>query len=118
HNAVNAIGISRRDRYADAPQAFRREAVAGDLAPRAAAVSALVESTARPVRRRIDVPWRTPSLPQGGIDRLRIVRVHRKINRAGLVVFEQHLLPGTASVRGAKHAALRISGVCVAKRRN
>src|SRR5262249_59440532 len=40
------------------------------------------------------------------------------IDRAGVIVLEEDLLPGRAAVRGAKDAALRVRTVYVAQRRD
>ena len=46
------------------------------------------------------------------------MRVHRQIDRAGLVAAKQHLVPGLAAVRRAKDPALIVWSIGMAQRRH
>src|SRR5262249_17878642 len=78
-----------------------------ELSPGGAAVRGLVESTVRPVPGAV-LPGTLPRGPQVGVECLRVPRVERERDRAGVLVLVQHLLPATAAIRGPEHAALLV----------
>src|SRR5205807_5087275 len=63
-------------------------------------------------------PGRTPRRPQVGINRLRIAGIECQIDRAGVLVLVQNLLPGGAAVQRAKDATLGIRAIGVSQSRN
>ncbi len=52
--------------------------------------------------------------PHAGIEDSRVRRIHRDVGTPGVLVHEEHSLPGLAAVRGAVHAALLLRPVGVA----
>ena len=54
-------------------------------------------------------------LPERGVERARVVRIDREIDGAGLVVAEEHLLPGRSAVARAIDAA-RLAGAASDRR--
>ena len=89
--------------------------LARELRPRVAAVGRLEEAAARAAaRHRVGQPV---GLPQRGVEHLRVVAVHHEIDRAGLRVAVQHLLPGLPAVARPEHAALLVRTGHVAERR-
>ena len=116
HHGVDAARPARRHGEADASR-LGGQAMAGDLRPVIAAVRRLVEAAAGTVGRRVDVPRGTAGLPQGGVEDLRVPRLEGEVDRSGVVVLAEHLLPAPAAVAGAEHAALRVGAVGVPQRR-
>ena len=98
---VHAIVFAAGDSDADAAQTFTRQA-AGELRPVIAAVGGFIKTAARPIRGGIDVPWRTPRLPQRGIDGLAVLRIESKIDRAGIIVLMQYRFPRLAAISRLK----------------
>ena len=94
---VDARAVRRRHRDADAADPGDRQA-ARQLRPVRAAVRRFVQPAARTVRRRIDAPRRTTSVPERRIDRLRRRGIEVEIDRADVVALEEHLLPRGAAV--------------------
>ena len=112
---VNAAGLSGCHGNAHPSEPVRRQAVPGDLLPIVPAIRRFVEPAARPIRWRINIPRRPPSLPKRSVDDSRIARVKGKIDGSGILVFKKHALPRLAAVGGAEHTALGIRGVRVAE---
>src|ERR1019366_1554721 len=83
-----------------------RQTVAGQLLPRESAVHRFVQAAAWAAA--VEVPGLAADLPQGSVDYAGIPRIEYHINRAGIVVLIQDLLPGFAAVRGAENTPFRI----------
>src|SRR6185312_11448720 len=99
------IRVAGRDVDPDpAEHAARQAGVARDVRPMRAAVSALVQAAARPTV--IQRPGCALRLPHRGIQDVRIARIHHEVDRAGLVIDEENLLPGLAAVSGLEDAAI------------
>src|SRR6185312_10390871 len=105
HHGVDAVGVRGRNIHADAAGVGRQPA--GQMGPGAAAVGGFVQPAAGAVGGRIHRPRRTPRGPQRGVDHLRVGGIKREVNGSGVVVGEQHLLPGGAAVGRAVDAAVR-----------
>src|SRR6266571_2432198 len=116
-DCVDAIAIRGRDCDSYAPLSLGGNAV-HEWLPVVAAVRGFKDPPAGSVRRRIDAPRWTTSVPQSRIDHLRILWIESEIDRADVVAFEQHLLPGGSAVARAIHASIRIRAVGVAERGN
>ena len=111
---IDAMGIGRARRESNPPRRARQP-MPGELMPRAAAVDRLVEPAAGPVRGRIGVPWRPPSLPQRGINDVGIARLEREVDRPSVGVLEKRLGPGLAAISRAEDAALLVRPVRMAQ---
>src|SRR5262249_53575411 len=84
------LRIDRRDGHADdADRALRQRLVAGDLGPGVAAVGALPQP--RPRATALQAVGRALHPPGGGVEHARVVRVHREVDGADLVVDEEDL---------------------------
>ena len=102
---VDAVGIRGRQRDADLADHPRRHArVARDLFPGLAAVGRLEEAAARTAARHLILD--AIRLPHRRVHHARVLAIDRDVDRAGLGVAEQHLLPGLAAVDRLEHAAL------------
>ena len=69
-----------------------------------AAVGRLEEAAARAAARHLVLD--AVGLPQRGVHHVRVLAIDRDVDRAGLAVAEQHLLPALAAVGRLEHAAL------------
>ena len=78
--------------------------VARDLLPGLAAVGRLEEAAAGAAARHLVLD--AVRLPQRGVDHARVLAIDRDVDRAGLGVAEQHLLPALAAVDRLEDAAL------------
>src|SRR6185369_5138797 len=107
-----AVGARYRDAHL-APDGLRQPRIAGQFGPRRAAVRALEETAARSSAR--EGVRRPEHLPERGIDDIGVLRIQRQIDRAGLLVAEEHLVPGLAAVAGPEHAAVRVRAVGITK---
>ncbi len=108
-----AIWIAGRHGYPDLADEVVRRKAAAELCPGIAAVGGLVQAAAGQVGGGIHRPRRPPCAPQRGIDRLRMRRIKREIDRADIIRQRgvvQHLFPVRTTVHRAVHAA---RGVCV-----
>ena len=94
------------------------QAVATKLGPVVAAVGGLVQTTAGTANRGVLTPRSPARIPHRGVDHLRVFRFERKIDRADLRTFIEHLLPVPAAVHGAIDSTLRVRSVRVPKRSN
>src|SRR5207302_3056724 len=104
---VEAARVGARDGEADlAENPFRQPGVARDLGPVVAAVARLEDAAAGAAARHL--PRVAVRLPQRRVDDLRVVGIENQLDRAGLVVAEQDLLPRLAAVLRPEDAALRI----------
>ena len=113
---VDPRRVGRRYRDADPAVDPGRQPAAGQPLPGRATVDRLVQPRAGPARRQ--VPRQAPHLPQRGVQDAGVARIELHVDRAGVVVLEQHLLPVGAAVGGAEHAALGVGARRVAERRD
>src|SRR5579859_4374171 len=77
------------------------------------AVSRTIQPAARAARRGINAPGRSARLPQRGKYGCRIPRLECEVNRAGVLIMEQHFLPVSASIFRTKDAALLVRSISV-----
>src|SRR5256885_8217682 len=89
---------------ADAAVAAGGQARAGEALPGGAAVFGAIQPAAGPSA--LQRPRLPPHLPQRGEDDLRILRIEGEIDGAGVLVLEEHALPGAAAVARAEYPAL------------
>ena len=111
---VDPIRIGRRDGDGNFAHRLGGQPVPRELLPRDAAIAGDMESASRSAARappRVDL-----ELPHSGEHHARILRVHRQIGASCVLVNVEHPGPCRAAVRCAKHAALRLRPVGVAKR--
>ena len=114
-HGVDTPAVGRRDDDADAPQDPAREPrVSRDVSPGLAAVGRLPQRRLRPSARH--APRRALRLPDGRVERARVVRVHREVDRAGAGTLEQHVVPPGAAIAGPEDAALGIRTPRVSER--
>ncbi len=117
HPRVDAIRVARGDPDADAAQPLRRRREAArQRLPRRAAVGGLEQAARRPDVGVVVLPRALAGRPERRVHRLRVRRVEREIDRAGVLVFVENLLPGLSAVERAEHAALVVRTVRVAER--
>src|ERR1041385_1255354 len=87
----------------------------GDLFPRRATIKGLVNAAAWSIRGCIDEPRWTTYVPKRRIDDFRINGIEGEIDRTNVVVFEENLLPRSATVARTIDAAIGIRCVDVAE---
>src|SRR5205807_6649354 len=116
NQGITAIGVCAGDRDANASHDSPGQAVTFKALPCGPAIGGFVETAARPAA--IEAPGSAIDLPQGSKERVGVVRIKNYVDSAGLVVFEQHLLPGGAAIGGAKQAAFFIRPISMAQGRN
>ena len=116
-SAYTRFGVGGRDRHADAPHQplGRQPGVARDLRPRLAAVGALEQPAPRTAARHL--VFLAVRLPHRRVHHVRVLAVDRDVDRAGLVVAEEHLAPRLAAVGALEHAALVARHAVLAERR-
>ena len=78
----------------------------GQVRPRHAAVLGAVQAAAWPAAR--EIPRLAAHFPQRSIDGGRVGRIERHIDRAGVVVLVEDLLPRFSAIAGAKDPALAV----------
>src|SRR5439155_11943894 len=91
-------------------------ALALHLLPRAAAVARPVQAASRAAAG--EAPRRPVRLPERREQDVRVAGIHGQVDRPGLVVLEEDLLPALAAVPGTEDAALRARTVRVAQGRD
>ena len=91
---VDAVRIARRDGQADPSQRRIGQPVAAQPRPRAAAVARLVDAAARPAA--LSRPGVDDELPGRREQDARVRRIHHDVDRAGVLIDEEHLLPRLA----------------------
>ncbi len=84
----------------------------GELLPGVAAVGGF-EKTAAGAGPRAVFPGALARGPQHGVDGARVGGIEREVDRAGVFVFVEHLLPRVAAIGGAEDAALGVGAVGV-----
>src|SRR5262249_31069711 len=94
----------------------RRQAVTGEPGPGGTTVGALPDCAAGATA--LAAPGVDHQLPGRGEQRVRVGRMHDDVDRAGVLVDEEHLLPGLTAVFGAEDPAIRLGPVAVALRRD
>src|SRR5262245_22201253 len=105
---VKDVWIAARNVETDAPKALlKRRQSRGQLSPGIAAVGRFEEAAFRPLPRAV-LPRPLPSRPQVGVNDLRIRRVERDLDRAGVFVLIQHATPRRAPVNRPIDAALSV----------
>jgi len=101
---VDPVRVRARDSDADAADhALGKPGIAGDLCPCVAAVRRLEQSAARTAARHL--VFDPERFPQRGEHHVRCLAVDRNIDRPGLIVPEERLLPGLAAVCALENAA-------------
>src|SRR4051812_34317214 len=101
HDQVHAIGIARRICDADTPKPITAQAISFRALPCVTTVTGFIQTAARTVRRRINVPRWTPCLPHGGENLAIVLRIESEVDRTGVVVGMQHEFPSLAAVCAA-----------------
>src|SRR5262249_30367936 len=101
---VHAVGVSARDRHADASERTLGHAVALDRRPGEATVGRAVQARAGAAAG--EAPRLAPHLPEGCEQLVRILRIEHHVDATAVAVAEQHALPGLAAVGGTEDAAL------------
>src|SRR5262249_9525044 len=107
---VHDVRIAVRDLDVHAALVRLGEAAAFDLAPRVAAVRRLPERGAWPAA--LQVVRTAHAFPARRVQRIRVARIHRDVDEAGLVAYEFAQLPRLAAVGGLVEAALGIRRPC------
>src|SRR5229473_1386697 len=97
---------------------IRWQSLPAHMFPMVASISRAIESAARAVRRSVDAPWRPSRLPQRCVNHFRIAGLESKIDRAGVFVVKQNLLPALSSIFRTENAPLRVRPVSVTQRRH
>ena len=115
---VDPVRVGAGHVDADAPDdAGGQAGVARDLGPGVAAVGGLEEAAAGSAARHLVLD--AVRLPHRGVQHVRVAAVDHEVDRAGLVVAEEHLLPRLAAVGALEDAALvaRSGRTCRRRRR-
>ena len=99
-----------------AEHAGREARVARDLAPGVAAVGGLEDP--RPLAAAPQAPRLAVHLPERRVQDVRIARVHDQVDRPGVFVAEEDLLPSSAPVAGPEDTALGVGPEGMAERRH
>src|SRR6266536_3321129 len=89
------------------------QAVAAEAPPGEAAVRGFVDATSRTATGA--VPGAQRELPHAGEKNARVVGIHGDVGAAGVLVHEEHSLPGLAAISGAEDAALGLWAESVAE---
>src|SRR5579883_156935 len=112
---VDALRIGGRDRHADASErSFGHAGPGRKIRPGFAAVGRFPESASGSAAfKRIG---RAINFPESRIYYVRIVRIHREIDRPGFGTPAQDLLPGRSAVGGFEDAALLVRSELMAER--
>src|SRR5215510_8937905 len=98
NSRVKDVRIAPRNVEPDASEALlKRRQSRGQISPGIAAVGRLEEAAFGPLPRAV-LPRPLSSRPQVGVNDLRIRRVERDLDRAGVFVLIQHALPRRAAV--------------------
>src|SRR5260370_8262316 len=77
-----------------------------------------IQPAARSVRWCVDTPRWPSRLPQRCVNHFRIAGLESKIDRAGVFVVKQNLLPALSSIFRTEYAALCVRPVSVTQRRH
>src|SRR2546427_199668 len=81
------------ERYANSSKPFRWQSLPAHAFPMIASINRPIKPASRSVRGRVDAPWRPSRLPERCVNRFWISWFERYINRAGVFVMKQNLLP-------------------------
>src|SRR6185437_7068599 len=104
---VYALRVRGRHGDADVTDDARRQTgITCELGPVLAAVGGLEDAAARAAAH--EQPRLAAGLPHRGVERVRIVGIHRQVAHAGGVVAEQYLAPRFPAVGGLEHTAFRV----------
>ena len=115
HQRVHAVRIRGCDPDANPSEPFRRSGKpTRELLPGAAAIRGF-EKPARGTTPFAVFPRPLARCPQNRVDIVGIGGIECQIYRAGVLILIKHLLPSLAAVGGAKHAALHIGTIRMAK---
>jgi hypothetical protein len=113
---VDVLRVARRDRDSHNPhRALGQAGVPGQLGPGVAAVGALPQAGAGAAT--LQTVGGAAHAPGAGVEDARVGRVHHQVDGAGVLVDEEHALPGLAAVLAAVDAALRVGAEEVAEHR-
>ncbi len=111
HRCVNSLWIAVRNANADATEPLSGGWQAlGQFLPGVATVGGFVQAAIRTGKACV-FPGTLAVLPQVGVDGLRILRIVFYLNRAGIFINVQYILPALAAIAGAIDAALLIWAV-------
>ena len=114
-DGVDPIGVGARHRHAHlAPQRCREAGVLRQLGPGPAAIGRLEEAAARAAARQR--MRRAEDFPESGVEHVGVLRVHRQIRGARLIVAEEHAVPGLAAVDRLEDSPLLIRTVRISQR--
>ena len=102
----HAARVGRRHRNIDPPKDAFGQAMSGQPYPSDSAIARPVQAAAGAAARKI--PWLAAHFPERGIDNRRVGGVEGHVDRAGVVVLVENLLPRLAAIDGAEDAALGI----------
>lgn len=101
---VDAVAVVVADGYADfAQDAFWQAGVARDVGPGFAAIGAFPESAS--LAAAVEGVWSAPGCPCGGVERIGVLGIEADIQRAGSLIYVEHLAPGLAAIGGFVDAA-------------
>src|SRR5262245_62644140 len=106
---VHAIGVGPGHRKADLAPGLAGQAVALDLLPSETAVGRAVQAAAGSAA--LAAPRVDLDLPGARKQDARVVRVHDQVRTPGLLIDEERLRPGLATVRRAEHTPVRLRSV-------
>ena len=112
---VDHVPVLAKDIDPDPPLVALRQPL-GELRPALPAIDRAVEAAPRTAP--VETPPRALPLVHRGEDRVGVARVHRKIDRARVLVDVEDLLPGLTPVLRAEDAALLVRPPQVAHRRH
>ena len=110
---IHDVGVAAEDVEADSPHRTLGKAVA-QLPPGAPTVDGLVDpAMGTPA---VEAPRTASALIGRGIQHLGIGRVHRQIDRAGVLIQAEHVLPVPSAVDRHEHSTLRVCTPQVSER--
>src|SRR5260370_17432722 len=118
HNEINASGIAGRKSEADPSESIRRKSLPARMFPMIASIRRAVEPAARAVRRSVDAPRRPSRLPQRCVNHFWIAGLESKVDRPGVFVLKQNLLPALSSIFRTENPSLLVRPVSVTQRRH
>jgi hypothetical protein len=103
---VDDIGVRAGHVQTDAPHGACRETVAGQACPVRPSVFRLPYAAARTAA--VETPIRTSTLIGCCVENLWVRWIHNEVGRTGVVVHEEHVVPGASAVARFQHSALRV----------
>src|SRR5262249_28311889 len=115
HDGVQNAAVRREDAEADAALVARGQSV-GEFGPGGAPVGGPEDAAAGSTA--VEAPPFALTLIHRGVERVRIARIHREVDGAGVFVLIQDFVPRAAAVRGLEDAALGIRSPEMSGRRH